>query len=257
MTGEQDLKIGTVTGSVWATRKATCLSGQTFLVIKTPKEDLVAADQVGAGIGDRVLLVTGSDPAAVRDAARAGEVLELMGNDGIISYTIIGYVNTMVVMTMVGVSQGTQPLVSYHRGKGDAVKCRTLLRYALTTTATIIISTFVLLFVLARPLVGLFLHDVSAETFNFAVSAFRSYIPCFVLMGFNVVISGYLIALERPTQAIVVSLGRGFVVQSACLLLLAWLQGGNAIWFAPLISEAICLSLALIFLRGSKGKELQ
>lgn len=184
-------------------------------------------------------------------------VLELMGNDGIISYTIIGYVNTMVVMTMVGVSQGTQPLVSYHRGKGDAVKCRTLLRYALTTTATIIISTFVLLFVLARPLVGLFLHDVSAETFSFAVSAFRSYIPCFVLMGFNVVISGYLIALERPTQAIVVSLGRGFVVQSACLLLLAWLQGGNAIWFAPLISEAICLSLALIFLHGSKGKELQ
>jgi microcompartment protein CcmK/EutM len=29
------------------------------LVVRTNKEDLVAADQVGAGIGDRVLLVTG------------------------------------------------------------------------------------------------------------------------------------------------------------------------------------------------------
>ena len=48
------MKIGTVTGSVWATRKADCLQGQTFLVL------LVAADQVGAGIGDRVLLATGT-----------------------------------------------------------------------------------------------------------------------------------------------------------------------------------------------------
>lgn len=54
------MKIGTVTGSVWATRKAQCLSGQTFLVVQTPEGELVAADQVGAGSGDRVLLVTGT-----------------------------------------------------------------------------------------------------------------------------------------------------------------------------------------------------
>ena len=57
------MKIGMVTDSVWATRKAACLAGQTFLVVDTGKEQIVAADQVGAGRGDRVLLVTGS-PAA-------------------------------------------------------------------------------------------------------------------------------------------------------------------------------------------------
>ncbi len=54
------MKIGTVTGSVWATRKASCLAGQTFLVVDTGTQKLVAADQVGAGTGDRVLLVTGT-----------------------------------------------------------------------------------------------------------------------------------------------------------------------------------------------------
>ncbi len=54
------MKIGTVTGSVWATRKADCLQGQTFLVIDLGDKLLVAADQVGAGIGDRVLLATGT-----------------------------------------------------------------------------------------------------------------------------------------------------------------------------------------------------
>ena len=38
--------------------------GQTFLVVKTDGGEIVAADHVGAGDGDRVLLVTG--PVASR-----------------------------------------------------------------------------------------------------------------------------------------------------------------------------------------------
>ena len=54
------MKIGTVTGAVWSTRKASCLQGQTFLVVDTMHGPVVAADHVGAGTGDRVLLVTGT-----------------------------------------------------------------------------------------------------------------------------------------------------------------------------------------------------
>lgn len=43
--------------------------GQTFLVVNTPDGELVAADQVGAGTGDRVLLVTGT--AATRFSMEA------------------------------------------------------------------------------------------------------------------------------------------------------------------------------------------
>lgn len=54
------MRIGKVIGSVWATRKASCLQGQTFLVVKSDGEEIVAADQVGAGPGDRVLMVSGT-----------------------------------------------------------------------------------------------------------------------------------------------------------------------------------------------------
>lgn len=54
------MKIGTVKGAVWATRKADCLQGQTFLVVTTGNEELVASDRVGAGCGDQVLLATGT-----------------------------------------------------------------------------------------------------------------------------------------------------------------------------------------------------
>ena len=54
------MKIGNVVGSIWATRKAQCLQGQTFLVVESDGQEIVAADQVGAGPGDRVLLATGT-----------------------------------------------------------------------------------------------------------------------------------------------------------------------------------------------------
>ena len=54
------MKIGTVTGAVWSSRKAQCLQGQTLLVVDTMLGPVVAADQVGAGKGDKVLLVTGT-----------------------------------------------------------------------------------------------------------------------------------------------------------------------------------------------------
>ena len=54
------MTIGKVTGAVWSSRKASCLMGQTFLVVQTLSGTLVAADHVGAGNGDKVLLVTGT-----------------------------------------------------------------------------------------------------------------------------------------------------------------------------------------------------
>ena len=54
------MKTGIVTDSVWATRKASCLQGQTFLVVDLGDGQIVAADQVGAGVGDHVLLATGT-----------------------------------------------------------------------------------------------------------------------------------------------------------------------------------------------------
>jgi len=54
------MKIGTVTGAVWSTRKASSLTGQTFLIVDTNDGQIVAADQVGAGRGDKVLLIVGT-----------------------------------------------------------------------------------------------------------------------------------------------------------------------------------------------------
>ena len=57
-----------------------------------------------------------------------------------------------------------------------------------------------------------------------------------------------LTAVERPRPAICISVGRGLALQAAALLLLAAVWGGSVIWFAPVISEALCLVMALVFM---------
>ena len=54
------MMLGTVTGAVWATKKCEQLRGQIFLQVCYGDGSVVAADLVGAGIGDRVLLATGT-----------------------------------------------------------------------------------------------------------------------------------------------------------------------------------------------------
>jgi ethanolamine utilization protein EutN len=59
--------IGKVVGSIWATRKDEKLNGLKFLMVRKMdenyelgKDTLVAADSVGAGVGDVVMITKGS-----------------------------------------------------------------------------------------------------------------------------------------------------------------------------------------------------
>ncbi len=57
------MRIGIVTGSIWATRKHPALGGQALLKVKIAGDQLIAADYCGAGVGEAVLLTLGSAAA--------------------------------------------------------------------------------------------------------------------------------------------------------------------------------------------------
>lgn len=68
------MRLGSVTGAVWATKKSPALKGQILLQVQTEGQTLVAVDLVGAGVGDAVILSFGSaarldTPDAPVDAA--------------------------------------------------------------------------------------------------------------------------------------------------------------------------------------------
>ena len=181
-------------------------------------------------------------------------VLRCIGTDGVVTYTVIAYVNTVVINLMVGISQGSQPLVSFHYGKGEHDQCQKLLRYGLTTVCIIAPLLFLCVYFFAPQIVSAYLSHASDELVAYSVRAFRHYGISYLLVGFNVVIGGFLTALERPIPAISISVGRGLVLQSAVLLTLAAVFSGEALWYTPIISEALCLAMSVIFLRLYQGE---
>ena len=52
--------IGTVKGSVWATKKDESLVGVKLMVVETERGTIVATDSIGSGINDTVLVCFGS-----------------------------------------------------------------------------------------------------------------------------------------------------------------------------------------------------
>lgn len=175
-------------------------------------------------------------------------ILRCIGTDGLVAYTIIAYANTLVINITMGVSQGSQPLISFQNGRGDGAAIGNLLRYGLRTMCGIAAVCFTVLFLAAPKLVAVYLPEAGAEMLTFATDAFRRYSLCYLPVGFNIYIAGFLTAMERPLPAVSISTGRGLILQGSILLLLAAVLGGGSIWFAPVISEVLCLGLSVFFL---------
>lgn len=85
--------IGEVVGNVWATRKEESLNGLKLLIVKPidPVSNremtaIVAADSVGAGVGERVLVTRGSSARMTSER-----------RDGPIDATIVGIIDEVEI----------------------------------------------------------------------------------------------------------------------------------------------------------------
>lgn len=175
-------------------------------------------------------------------------ILRCIGTDGLVAYTIIAYANTLVINITMGISQGSQPLISFQNGREDGAAIGKLLGYGLRTMCGVAAVCFTALFLAAPALIGMFLPEAEPQMLAFSTDAFRRYSLCYLPVGFNIYIAGFLTAMERPVPAVAISTGRGLILQGSILLLLAAVFGGSSIWFAPLISELLCLGLSVFFL---------
>lgn len=173
-------------------------------------------------------------------------VIRIIGAEAIVSYTIVSYVNTFVLMTMIGTTQGMQPLVSYYYGAGEQKTCYRLLKYALVS---IIIFAAIALFIsefCAEQIVSLFLASSSAM-FDYSVQTLNIYALSFLVVGFNILIAGFFTAVAKPSFAFTISFGRSMALLSICLIVLSNVIGALGIWITPLVSETLCLIISVSF----------
>ena len=175
-------------------------------------------------------------------------LLRLIGQDALISYSVICYVNTLILMTMIGITQGVQPLISYNFGAGESKNVIYLFKLGLKTVLIASVAVFTISLLFANNITSLFINPNESELFNTTVSVFKQYAISFLFLGFNLIISGFFVAIERPVSSAIISLGRSLVIVTITLFILTSLFGGSGIWITTAVSEFICLIIALILL---------
>ena len=173
-------------------------------------------------------------------------ILAYLNEEYIVSYTIVTYVSTIIVMSMAGIAQGIQPLVSYYYGRRLPEKYHLLLKYALCFGVVFSIASFVISRLIASPLVSLFISPELSELRRESVRVFYTFSYSFLLCGVNIIIGGFFTAIEYPKSAMAISLGRGFLFVALSLKLLTSFFGGNGIWWASAVAEGLCLLLTLM-----------
>lgn len=176
-------------------------------------------------------------------------LLRLIGQDALISYSVICYVNTLILMTMIGITQGAQPLISFYFGAGEIDKVNHLLKMGLKTVLITSLVVFGASILFAGNITGLFINPQETQLFNNTISVFKLYSISFLFVGFNLIISGFFVSIEQPLYSSIISLGRSLVLVTISLFLLTKLFGGDAIWVTTAVSEFVCLviSLSLLF----------
>ncbi|MFR3567046.1 MAG: MATE family efflux transporter [Paraclostridium sordellii] len=179
-------------------------------------------------------------------------ILRLIGESALVSYSVICYVTTLVLTTMLGISQGLQPICSYYYGKEDDRSVLKLLDMSISYIKKSSIIAFLLVIIFANQIVAMFIDKSDMSLFLYTVKTLRISSVAYLIMGYNVIISGFCVATGKAIHASIVSLGRGLVVITLSLIIMTFIFGGSGIWMATFVSEAIVLAISSIILRNNK-----
>ncbi|MGI6317020.1 MAG: MATE family efflux transporter [Christensenellales bacterium] len=161
---------------------------------------------------------------------------------------IYGRIQSLIMMPVFGLSQGTMPIMGYNFGAGNRKRFNETVRVSLLASLAIMALGTLLFNLFPRQLLTLFEADESMTAIG--VMALRRISLCFIGAAAGITATNLFQASGFGFYSLMMSLGR----QLLLLLPIAWLLGRlfglDAVWFAYAIAEftmaAIFLPLALI-----------
>jgi len=145
------------------------------------------------------------------------------GVTALAAFALCARIQTFAMMPQLGISQGLQPVVGYNAGRRHydrVLRARTL---SLRATAIYGGLIFLLVALLAEPLVGFFVHDQQIAAT--ARHMLRIIAIGFAAAGIAPLVSAYFQSLGRPTASYLISIGTVLAIKAP--LVVAFGPGGS------------------------------
>ena len=174
----------------------------------------------------------------------------LLAYGGNIAITVFGMVhkfNMIIIMPIIGIAQGFQPIAGYNYGACDYNRVIKSLKTAIATAFTVACVGTAAAMIFPRQCMSIFITD--AEVLNMSTYVVRMICSLITLASVQIVGSTFYQAIGKPVQSLVMGLMRSFICLIPLLLILPRIFGLNGIWwsypFADLMGTIITLSFLI------------
>ena len=189
----------------------------------------------GLGLSGFTMSITNSAVQMVNNA-----VLSVWGGDLYIgAMTVINSIREVVHMPVQGISNSSQPIISFNYGAGEPERVKKAIRYMSFALLIYTVSAWILVMLFSKPLILLF--NDNPALMNVTVTSMHIYFQGFFMMSFQFAGQSTFTALGRSKQAVFFSLFRKVVIVIPLIYILPHIGnlGVNGVFMAEPVSNFI------------------
>ena len=171
-------------------------------------------------------------------------IINIVGEKGVSAFGIINYISTLVTMTMIGFSQGLQPVISYNFGAKNFKRIKKVMKISSIIVTVLGILFFLICNIFVKEIISIFIKN-DEVLFKITKNAINLYSFTYVLMGINIIVSAYFTAIEDAFISAVLSILRGMIFVNILLFTLPKILEINGIWLTSPINEFLSMIVSI------------
>ncbi|MEG1381741.1 MAG: MATE family efflux transporter, partial [Ruthenibacterium sp.] len=181
-------------------------------------------------------------------------LLNLGGAIAVASYSIVMYIDTLLIGILYGVLDSVQPAVSYNMG-AKQIK-RTFSFFKITSLATVALSLVCMTMILLFPqaLASIFTQAGNMEIIEMTTGALMLFAPSYLFTWFTMVASAFLTAMDKPKESMIIMLFRAIIFPLISLFALTSVMGVYGVFFMSTVSGAATFVVALVIWTKAEKK---
>lgn len=174
-------------------------------------------------------------------------LFNLSGSLGVAAYTVIIYVDTLIIGVLMATNSSLQAPLGYYFAQKNQAKLNQIIKLLILINAAFSLFAFIVMSVFRTQLAGLFEKDevfIAFSAFAFLLFSFN-----YLFTWFNLLISAILTAFDKPTLSLILSLMSNLLVPLIFLAILPLFMGVNGVFFLSFCAEFCVLALSVYCLK--------
>lgn len=152
---------------------------------------------------------------------------------------IVNSITTFLVMPVIGINQGVQPIVSFNYGAKQYSRIITAEKYAMTAATIITTSGWLLTRFFPEFIIGVFNKD--PELMAFTKPALFAWLMFLPVVGFQILGANFFQAIGSPKKALFLTLTRQLIFLIPAIIIFARIWGLSGIVYAAPFADALAV----------------